>query len=329
MDDKRRLWVGTYDGLNIYNEADDSFWSIKSSEIQDESLSHNSVRCIFKDSQGGMWLGTYWGGLNYYHPLCNRFQNIKHVPMLNSLSDNVVNCIVEDDKNNLWIGTSGGGLNYYDNARKTYKSYLFSTDAHGVPFKDIKTVYMDKPMGKVYVGAHAGGMMVVDRKSGHVEYYNRQNSNLPSNHIYSIISDGGRGLWVASLEHLLHFDADKRTFTVVSKTEGRMGMPRNNRVLFRDSRQRIWLGGEKGITVMKQTGDSLVPDTDVVIDPVLNQAFVNCFYESPECIWIGTRNGLFAMQEKTVTHCCSTPRPMVCPVMLCTEFLKMVMAGYG
>ena len=40
------------------------------------------------------------------------------------------------------------------------------------------------------MGAHAGGMMVLHRKSGYIEYYNRHNSNLPSNNIYSIISDG-------------------------------------------------------------------------------------------------------------------------------------------
>ena len=143
LDTENRLWVGTYSGLNIYKEATDNFSSIKSSEIQEGSLSQNSVRSIFKDSQGGMWLGTYWGGLNYYHPLCNRFQRIKHVPFLNSLSNNVVSCIVEDSEHNLWIGTSDGGLNFYDSTSKLYKNYLFKSGSLDVPFKDIKTVYVD------------------------------------------------------------------------------------------------------------------------------------------------------------------------------------------
>ncbi|MDE7443622.1 MAG: hybrid sensor histidine kinase/response regulator, partial [Muribaculaceae bacterium] len=217
LDSDNNLWVGTYDGLNIYDEDADNFVSVKNSEIEDGSLSQNSVRCIFQDSQGGMWLGTYWGGLNYYHPLCNRFKTMKHVPQVNSLSDNVVNCIVEDNGHNLWIGTSGGGLNYYDNVKKAFKNYLFASDEHGVPFKDIKTVYVDELRDRVYVGAHAGGMMVVHRKSGNVEYYNRNNSNLPINHIYSIVSDGNGGLWIAALDYLLHFDIDKRDFKVVNK----------------------------------------------------------------------------------------------------------------
>lgn len=298
LDTENRLWVGTYSGLNIYKEATDNFSSIKSSEIQEGSLSQNSVRSIFKDSQGGMWLGTYWGGLNYYHPLCNRFQRIKHVPFLNSLSNNVVSCIVEDSEHNLWIGTSDGGLNFYDSTSKLYKNYLFKSGSLDVPFKDIKTVYVDEEHDKVYVGAHAGGMMALQRKSGRVEYFNRQNSNLPSNNIYSIISDENGGLWVASLEHLLHFDIDKRNFTIVDKDQNGRKLQQYNRLLFRDSRRRIWVGGEMGVSVYNQIGTDFLANTGFHIDPILQQAFVNCFYESTSgYIWIGTRSGLFAMKE--------------------------------
>lgn len=298
LDTENRLWVGTYGGLNIYREETDSFSSIKSSEIAEGSLSQNSVRSIFRDSQGGMWLGTYWGGLNYYHPLCNRFQRIKHVPFLNSLSNNVISCIVEDSKHNLWIGTSGGGLNYYDNTSQSYRNYLFNSGKQDVPFTDIKTVYVDEAQDKVYVGSHAEGMMVLHRKSGHVEYYNRKNSNLPSNNIYSIISDEHGGLWVASLEYLLHFDINKRRFTVIDKDQGGQKLQPYNRLLFRDSQKRIWTGGERGISIFNQVGNALIANTDFHLAPMLKQAFVNCFYESSSgYIWIGTRNGLFALKE--------------------------------
>lgn len=298
LDTENRLWIGTYSGLNIYREATDNFYSIKSSEIEEGSLSQNSVRSIFKDSQGGMWLGTYWGGLNYYHPLCNRFQRIKHIPFLNSLNNNVVSCIVEDKKHNLWIGTSDGGLNYYDNVTQKYKSYLFDSGTLRVPFKDIKTVYVDEVHDKVYVGAHAGGMMVLNRKSGRVEYYNKQNSNLPSNNIYSIISDDQGGLWVASLENLLHFNIGQGSFTVVDKDNHGQDIQRNSRLLFRDSKKRIWVGGEMGLSVYNQLGTSLLANTEYPIIPALKQALVNCFYESAAgYIWVGTRNGLFALKQ--------------------------------
>ena len=57
-------------------------------------------------------------------------------------------------------------------------------------------------------------------------------------------------------------------------------------------------GGEMGISVFNQVGTSLLPNTDFQIASVLKQAFVNCFYEtSSGYLWIGTRNGLFALKE--------------------------------
>lgn len=53
-----------------------------------------------------------------------------------------------------------------------------------------------------------------------------------------------------------------------------------------------------GISVFNQVGTSLLPNTDFQIASVLKQAFVNCFYEtSSGYLWIGTRNGLFALKE--------------------------------
>ena len=51
-----RLWVGTYNGLDLF--VDGKFQNIKSDPFLDGSLSQSSVRCILKDNQGGMWLGT-------------------------------------------------------------------------------------------------------------------------------------------------------------------------------------------------------------------------------------------------------------------------------
>ncbi|MEG2573593.1 MAG: two-component regulator propeller domain-containing protein, partial [Bacteroides sp.] len=69
LDTQNRLWIGTFNDLNIYKEASDSFDKYSYDPMNVGSLSQNSIRSIFLDAQGGMWLGTYFGGLNYYHPL--------------------------------------------------------------------------------------------------------------------------------------------------------------------------------------------------------------------------------------------------------------------
>lgn len=91
------------------------------SHENDNSLGHNSVRSILKDNQGGMWIGTFYGGLNYYHPMAPAFETLTYSAYKNSISDNTVSCIVEDPHTgNLWIGTNDGGLNEYDRKKTIF-----------------------------------------------------------------------------------------------------------------------------------------------------------------------------------------------------------------
>ena len=85
-----KLWIGSVGGLNVLDN-DGVFESAESNPFEPSSLSQNSVRCIFRDNQGGMWLGTWYGGVNYYHSLLPRFVTICRRPGGNSLCDNIVN----------------------------------------------------------------------------------------------------------------------------------------------------------------------------------------------------------------------------------------------
>ena len=197
LDSQNRLWIGTFNDLNIYHEGSDSFVSYSSSPVENGSLSQRSVRSIFMDSQGGMWLGTYFGGLNYYHPIRNRFKNIQRIPYKNSLSDNVVSCITEDKDKNLWIGTNDGGLNLYNTKTQQFTHYILQEDEReiGIGSNNIKAVYVDEQKSLVYIGTHAGGLTVLHRNSGKMESFNQLNSQLVNENVYAILPDkGGKSL---------------------------------------------------------------------------------------------------------------------------------------
>lgn len=295
LDKDNNLWIGTYNGLNIYNEATDRFTSFSYSDVNETGLSQNSVRSIFCDSQGGVWLGTFWAGLNYYHSLNNRFRLMKHSPYINSISDNVVSCIVEDRDYNLWIGTNDGGLNFYDSHKRQFKKYGFQNPNSRIPSNDVKAVYVDPHSHLVYVGAHAGGLMVLNRRTGATEYYNKENGRLPSNNVYSIIPGKDNGLWIATLDNLAYYDKADKQFKVVSRDADGVKIPQSSRELYIDSKQRLWIGGERGMAVYNVRHDTLKAVAAFNPQLKLKSAFTNCFFEaSSGTVWVGTRNGLFA-----------------------------------
>lgn len=301
-DNLQRIWIGTYNGLFIYDKG--LFHAYKSSFVETGSLSQNSVRCIFRDSQGGMWLGTYWGGISYYHPLYNRFTHICHQPFTNSLNDNVISCIVEDYAHNLWVGTSNGGLNYYDPHTQN-----FSFPTAGTPyqnfFKDIKTIYPNPSDHKTYVGAHAGGILVLDANRRICASLNTSNSNLTSNNIYAIASDGTKdGLWIGSLDRLFHYNLKANHFTPFVKDSEGKRIPAEIHTLFRDPRGALWIGSEQGLASYYFKGNALHPNTDYTIPPILRKSniYYICESSSRKALLVGSNKGLFMLYKNSKTY---------------------------
>ena len=73
-DNAGNLWIGTFHGLNRYEKSTGKFQLYTANVNKPDGLTHSSIWCIVKDEQGTIWLGTYFGGVNYFNP------NMKSIP---------------------------------------------------------------------------------------------------------------------------------------------------------------------------------------------------------------------------------------------------------
>ena len=301
LDGQGRLWVGTFTSLHIYDGLTDSFHSYTNDPADPTSLSQTSVRCIFKDKQDGMWLGTYFGGLNYYHPLRNRFQHLCLLPGRNSLNNNVISCITEGGDKRLWIGTNGG-VNVYDPGKETFRFY---TVRDGLGSNDIKAIYLDENGQSAYIGGHAGGLSVLHIPSGKIETILPPRFTTDEKSVYRIYPKGDKELWVGTLAGLKRFDKQRKTFLPCPRTledDQQTGILRSDiQFLFQDSRQRLWIGGKEGFGVFRQTPDGTLENLRFFpSDHLLSKQEALCVYEQGNGVYyIGTRNGLFCFQENS------------------------------
>lgn len=291
LDQGYRLWIGTVDGLSVYNPATGdlrTFTATASPRAAGAApLSHSSVRSIFADRSGGMWIGTWFGGINYYHPLRNRFRNIGMPP----LNDNVVSCIVPSG-DYIYIGTNAGGLNIYNTAAETF-SYITRDD--GLRSADVKAVYIDHAAGRLYVGAHLGGLSVFDLHS------RRLIRELPSPaKLYAILPSPDGRLWLGTLDGLY-------LYSPAANTAERIPAPLDNITeIYRDSRGRLWLSGEAGFALCSEN-DGSVRRLDLPKEvEAFSRVYVNNIYEEPASgdFYISTRRGLYIADAslKSVRH---------------------------
>lgn len=300
VDSYGRLWIGTMDGLSVYNPQKKNFYNYRYNPLIPNSISHNSIRKIYKDNQNGMWLGTYFGGLSYYHPLQNQFGLITNIPYSNSLNDNVISCIVEGRNNELWIGTNDRGVNHLD--RKTGRYSYYST-SNGLLSNNIKAIILEN--ATAYVGSHGGGMSAIDLQTRRIQTYTSRNSQLRSDNVYAFVRDKGGRIWIGTLNGLQIFDPKTKSFidlsslNVIGKDPQKdiaMLLEKSIYSLYIDSKDRIWIGTEYGVYCYSQ-GNGLISNYD--LSEKGQRIRIYSFLEDVDGnIWIGMQSGLILLDDK-------------------------------
>ena len=144
-DDLGNIWIGTGErGLSILTpeNREKRVFIRKTSRYNDpQSLSHNYIRCLYKDSKGIIWIGTNSGGLNRYDRENDRFIRYRYDDAdSNSISSDNVGALLEDNSGVLWVGTGEAGLNRFDKDSGSFKRY--SRD-DGLPDNTIYAILED------------------------------------------------------------------------------------------------------------------------------------------------------------------------------------------
>lgn len=126
------LFLSFFSFVRILAEDTQSFPIMFKHLSTSDGLSNNSIRCLYKDRKGYLWVGTDFG-LNVYDGYHFRWYNRNNT----SLGDDAINNVFEDDAANIWIETSKGYTifdyrkGYFTN---DYRRYLH---AQGMDGKDL------------------------------------------------------------------------------------------------------------------------------------------------------------------------------------------------
>jgi ligand-binding sensor domain-containing protein len=116
-DTRARIWIGSYLGLFLI----DGTKLIHFDQDRHDGLPHNSIYEICEDRQGGIWIGTWSGGISYLHHADNKFSNYRHSKDSTSLSHNMVSSFVQTHRGEILVGTERNGLNRFDLKTKNFR----------------------------------------------------------------------------------------------------------------------------------------------------------------------------------------------------------------
>lgn len=191
---EKELWIGTESGLYVYNTDNQSFKKITQNLADSYSLSSNAIYSIYKDREGGIWIGTYFGGINYL-PSSYSFEKQYPISGTNSISGNAVREFQEDQNGNLWIGTEDAGLTYFIPETKQFHKCKFQEE---LKYHNIHGLLLDGD--SLWIGYFSQGMDLVNLKTGKVEHFTSLSSGgeLSDNNVFSIYKDRNNNIWIGT-----------------------------------------------------------------------------------------------------------------------------------
>jgi signal transduction histidine kinase/DNA-binding response OmpR family regulator len=119
-----RIWVGTYDGLNLYNPVNQSF---KTYYVTD-GLPHNSIMAITEDSHANLWISTN-KGISKFNFKSNKFRNYGLADGLQGASFNKNSFLKMPDGTMLFGGQNGFNIFHPDSLKQESSTpKVFLTD---------------------------------------------------------------------------------------------------------------------------------------------------------------------------------------------------------
>jgi ligand-binding sensor domain-containing protein len=215
----QELYFGTESGVYIYNTQNRSIQRLHHDPSDPYSLSDNAVYSMYKDREGGLWIGTYFGGLNYYPPQHTPFARFYPKNSPHSILGKRIREFREDAGGNIWIGTEDAGLTCYNPATNTYRNFIPDGKPGSISYHNIHGLLADGD--KLWIGTFKHGVDVMDiRTQKVIRHYSKTDDphSICDNSIFSIFKDAAGNLWFGTIYGLSIYNPREDNFTKISHT---------------------------------------------------------------------------------------------------------------
>lgn len=198
------LMLGTDHGLVAFDAKNRSFETIDDGATKRNGrLNDQFVHSMIKDRDGGIWIGTYFGGLNYLSPFGSLFTSIEPAPGCGR----IISKFCEGPQGNIWIGSDDGGLSLYDPRTGSYRRVTIDPQA---PPLNIHALRIDGD--RLWVGTYDSGLYRVDLRTRRAErHFTAENTGLANLDVYSVFRDSRGVLWIGTKMGICRYDDARQT----------------------------------------------------------------------------------------------------------------------
>jgi len=321
-------WIGTQSGVYVLNSNLQLINHIKEDFLDPNSLSDNIIENIFQDREGGIWVATNSGGINYLHKKSSFFTTYYPTGSETSIRSKRHRQLVEDKNGAIWISSEDNGVwkfnpkneiftqlqkksssrtlsllnngdhiwaGYYREPLKKFNintnEIVNDTKVYGPQEKTVTAMLKDKH-GKIWLGNTWGVYVAKDDKSN-FEY-------LPEfglSNIFDILEDRDGNIWVSSMGSGI-FMYNNHTKAIKHFLASPNSFPSNSITsITEDHAGQIWFSSERGGISMYSKATKQFT-TYSIADGLPDDTSYKILEDDNHYLWFGTNHGLVQFDPK-------------------------------
>jgi ligand-binding sensor domain-containing protein/signal transduction histidine kinase len=245
-DDRHTIWLGTRDGLLVFDKQNRSFVRpgelLKGSEFP--AFPGLRINMMIQDRYGTYWIATNDGiykvkrngpGTEHFYAGANPDHRI---------SANLVYALLEDKEGDIWVGTING-LDVIDGEKGGIRHFRHQENKKDALSDNFITAICEDREGGIWVGTNSF-VNRYSKKEDKFSYYGRE-QGFPSNLVYSILEDKNHCLWFATGNGLCHYEPVEKKFISYTVEDGLQSPEFNLRAAFISKEGELFFGGMNGL----------------------------------------------------------------------------------
>jgi signal transduction histidine kinase/ligand-binding sensor domain-containing protein/CheY-like chemotaxis protein/AraC-like DNA-binding protein len=182
-----------------------------SEEGNARKLPTNSIRYVYADNTGILWVGTYNRGPYIIDSHAKEFDSYQRSEFTKAgLQGYSVKGLAEDKDGNVWMACDGGGLGMLNARTGELKVDDMLNRKLGTRY--LSALLFDEA-GDLWIGTWGRGVYKVNLKSRDVENYKIESSGFGDNKVFSLYQDSRKTIWAGSVgSGLFYFNAGSERF---------------------------------------------------------------------------------------------------------------------
>lgn len=203
---ENQLLVGSDDGLFLFHTETGASERLDVPYYK-HGLSDQNVYSIARDRENAIWIGTYFGGINYLNTALLSVETFFPDILPGFLSGKAVSQFCEDTKGNLWIATEDGGINYYDKKKKQISQPIKAS------YHNTHALLLDGD--HLWIGTFSRGLDRYNLVTGQRQNFRHDANNLQTINddcIFSLFKTKNGDLLIGTPAGLSRYDQQKKKF---------------------------------------------------------------------------------------------------------------------